>query len=1768
MPRFRSLCLLTLTFVAALAAFRRHGTADERAKRGPIHDMYVMSGDQFTVGTTAGVRVLVRAARSLTESGAVADAEVSAVLETGGTPREVFRGRTDERGGAMVRFVVPEMADGQGVLTVTTKSPFGEKTLRRTIHSRHAMTAAVSLDKGLFQPGQVVRFRARFADEGRRAALAGVEARIDVKDPRGTLVHRQTGRTSDQGIVSGEIALSAEAASGSWSVVATTGEVTGSMPFQVRRYDLPKFSVSVVPEKGWYRPGETVRGTVEAKYLFGKPVAGAMFRLKISTWGGEGNEDVAEFRSNLDAAGRAPFETTLREGLCQTADGGLRFDLLVIDATGDRVEGWEDARVTRDALAIGMYPESGTLVPGVANRVWVVTATGDGKPAAAGVEVEVPGGEVPLFRAELRTGADGIGSFEFVPGPRHLKLREGPAKVEFGRTGAPAGGMEVEFVAGARDGAGGTGRLARRLPCGAAFGLLLRLDSAFYVEGQIAKAEVVCGRAVDAVYVEIVRDGQVLGAVSSRPGAFSIPLDAGMTGLLAVHAYALMPDGGVIADSQAIVVSPSGDLRMTITPDRPAYRPGEEAVVQFHVTDRSGRPVAAAIGVTAIDEALLQLTGGQHGMEDFRTGAREVSLTAPWPLKQGLTSSDLARNPAGSGAYGRILLSGREPVPAFPWVENPQVERLQSARHQLRRLITGVRRHILAGGEFARQAPDGTWGWRDDLLDLVRERGEVPPQDFQDPWGAGVTMEALSLADPRFSFEESVLRLREKRLKDLETKIWKAAPVTDLVTTDGKLRPGLLSELNLGSERCDPFGKPWDLEALAREDAAFTPANLARLQDQARKFVVFQALTHAVVKSGIGRYAGNGRWKPDVLALLAADCNLRPAVILSSDGKMFDLPAMKNEWESPQAAFRALSKLREAVFAGLRKFGEKYAACLDEELGNFTFPDDVLDHLVLPASIAGLKDPWGGRIVLARGPRFYTGVYRVELYETRSNGPDGAAGTADDITGQPPLKPFEADPELKSRVGPAFAWILQETMNDLWQDEVDEWLSEVGGGDGGRYGGRLGGRRNLVARGGGSSGPGRVREQFPETLVWAPELVTDAGGNATLRFSVADSITTWRIVAVASTGACDLGGAEGQIRVFQDFFADLNVPASVTQGDEISVPASVWNYSDRKLDVVLELEPGDDFRLVKSGPATLSLEPGTVATTHFRVRATGLGRALLTLRASGGALKDAVRRPVEILPDGKPVEQAWNEILGDPVERAIEIPEGAIPDTARLELRVMPGIFSQATEGIDGMIGKPWGCFEQSTSVTWPNIAILEYLRRMNRTNPELERRATAFVEEGYQKLLRFETSTGGFSLYGSGRGNLILTSIAIAQLRDFARLRPVDEPLVARTREWLFKNQSADGSWDLPPNERASWTWRGLSGTLVVTSYVLTALGTDDDPRLERAREWIRHHLDNTAGNGYAFALAANALASKDPADPAARKMLETLEKSAIRDERGAHWEAATARTATWGYGATAHVETTALAALALLRDPARAPLAKEALAWIVRTRRSNGTWGTTAATVLSLRALFAGCTSRPIEGSVTLPVRVNGEDRSLTITADQADVTRTVDLTPLLHPGKNTFSIGRIGRGDFSAQIVARHFAPWTPADAEPGAVFDVRLAYDDRTITSGQSFIARFEILYRGAEPTSSVVAEIGLPPGCDVARDTLDKLVQEGKIDRYEIGTRSVALYIPSMRRGDAVDGALAMRPSFPMKARTFRSEVFEYYAPENRTVIPPFRVRVK
>ncbi len=153
--------------------------------------------------------------------------------------------------------------------------------------------------------------------------------------------------------------------------------------------------------------------------------------------------------------------------------------------------------------------------------------------------------------------------------------------------------------------------------------------------------------------------------------------------------------------------------------------------------------------------------------------------------------------------------------------------------------------------------------------------------------------------------------------------------------------------------------------------------------------------------------------------------------------------------------------------------------------------------------------------------------------------------------------------------------------------------------------------------------PFPLRQVFPETLYWNSQALTDEDGFLALDLPLADTVTTWRLTALASTQEGDLGFATADIVVFQDFFVELDLPEAVAQGETVTVTVVVYNYLEQAQTVRIEPVPADWYSLLTS-PQDLTLPPTGIGTARFTIRAERAGRFSLQVNAIGARMSDAI----------------------------------------------------------------------------------------------------------------------------------------------------------------------------------------------------------------------------------------------------------------------------------------------------------------------------------------------------------------------------------------------------------------------------------------------------------------------------------------------------------------------------------------------------------------
>ncbi|XP_060578353.1 CD109 antigen-like isoform X2 [Ruditapes philippinarum] len=180
----------------------------------------------------------------------------------------------------------------------------------------------IQTDKGIYKPGQTVRFRT-FGISSDMMVYSG-DFNITISDPKGNMMKKMTNVSESQwGVVEDFLVMDTEPVLGKWKISVWTNKHASALEekfFTVDKYVLPKFEVSVELPPFVVTRDKEMHGTVKAKYTYGKPVIGTVklyadIDYSNTPWKYHGDEVMVEaaFDINGEAKFTVPFSRITNE---------------------------------------------------------------------------------------------------------------------------------------------------------------------------------------------------------------------------------------------------------------------------------------------------------------------------------------------------------------------------------------------------------------------------------------------------------------------------------------------------------------------------------------------------------------------------------------------------------------------------------------------------------------------------------------------------------------------------------------------------------------------------------------------------------------------------------------------------------------------------------------------------------------------------------------------------------------------------------------------------------------------------------------------------------------------------------------------------------------------------------------------------------------------------------------------------------------------------------------------------------------------------------------------------------------------------------------------------------------------------------------------------------------------------------------------------------------------------------------------------------------
>ncbi len=242
--------------------------------------------------------------------------------------------------------------------------------------------------------------------------------------------------------------------------------------------------------------------------------------------------------------------------------------------------------------------------------------------------------------------------------------------------------------------------------------------------------------------------------------------------------------------------------------------------------------------------------------------------------------------------------------------------------------------------------------------------------------------------------------------------------------------------------------------------------------------------------------------------------------------------------------------------------------------------------------------------------------------------------------------------------------------------------------------------------------------------------------------------------------------------------------------------------------------------------------------------------------------------------------------------------------------------------------------------------------------------------------------------------------------------------------------------------------------------------------------------------------------------------------------------------------------IEATGYAALALIESNDRVNAA-QAAKWLVGQRNSQGGFGTTQDTVVALQALTEYATLGATDTNMTVTITAGSVTEEIQITPENFDVTQVVEI-----PANASVQVKAVGKGEAVVQGVLRYNLPQA---AEGQSVFDIKVDYGTGQVAVNDLIDIDVSVTFDPPEPIKAgmTVLDVSVPTGFAAVEDSLEALLNNPNIKRYELAGRKVIVYIEDMNPGDTVSFSFQALALYPVRGKGAASTAYSYYTPDWR-----------
>jgi uncharacterized protein YfaS (alpha-2-macroglobulin family) len=650
-------------------------------------------------------------------------------------------------------------------------------------------------------------------------------------------------------------------------------------------------------------------------------------------------------------------------------------------------------------------------------------------------------------------------------------------------------------------------------------------------------------------------------------------------------------------------------------------------------------------------------------------------------------------------------------------------------------------------------------------------------------------------------------------------------------------------------------------------------------------------------------------------------------------------------------------------------------------------------------------------------------------------------------------------------------------------------------------------RRVITPKGDTDGGGGGVqtsvaslRQDFRVLAFWLGSVTTDARGHASVDAKLPESLTTYRIMAVAGDKSSRFGSADSEIRINKPLTLSATFPRFLAVGDKASFGAVVTSQlkTAGPATVTIESLDPDIMQFASTAPQIVDVPAGGSVEVRFDAagRSTGRARVKMTVKLASetDAFQDVIPVEVQISPETVSAIGEAGDANPTAAER-LKLPVGVVATFGGLHVDLASTALVGLGEGARYLVEYPYGCAEQRGSRALSLLLASDLGEAF--TLPGIEpAQSRQTVQSALKELERFQCEdSGGFAYWpGECRSTSpYLTAYLLHVFKVAAALKYTVDPAVLDRAYTYLESQLAQK----PPTNEGWWPSYTAWQTFAVK--VLVEGGRKQDSHITR----LYGYRDRMPI--FALAYLNDALVANGEGGGVRSTELKRRIGNAILPETAtAHVEELNDPYLLWFWNS--NVRSTAIALNSLIKANAPDQSYRAMVTWLLQVRK-DGRWGNTQENALALESLVSyyrrfestvpdftavaklgdaqvssaqfqgrstGAKATDVPMSRLLASAPAGSDQPLTFTRTGAGT--------LFYSARLRYSVDQLfQQGSDQGLRIARSYAPYVEKGTRPAATTfkagDLVRITLTLNLTKERRFVAVVDPLPAGFEPVES-------------------------------------------------------------------------------------------